>query len=103
MNFKTNPRLLFTMTFKLKNDTFKIRYFSLIIESVLAGVCKIKPDFYSVHPDFSRLHHVLIFLGYSLDFKLPPFKNPGRSLPKKISDSTLEKSGCRLNGRVCYV
>ena len=44
----------------------------------------------------------LIFLGYSLDFfliykyetqlffKLPPWKN---------SDSTLEKSGCRLNGR----
>ena len=84
--------------------------------------CKIYPDFYRVHPDFSRVpprpdfFRVLtwLFFFYYLQvsnpsfFKLPPWKKPGRSYPKKISYSTLEttrrgdtleKSGCWLNGR----
>ena len=38
MNFKINSRPLFTVIFKLKNDIFKTRDFSLLIERVLAGV-----------------------------------------------------------------
>ena len=44
VNFKINSRPLFTIIFKLKNDNFKTRDFSPLIERVLAGVnhCKIK-------------------------------------------------------------
>ena len=38
MNFKINSRPLFTTIFKLKNDDFKTRYFSPLIERVLTGV-----------------------------------------------------------------
>ena len=38
VNFKINSRPLFTVIFKLKNDIFKTRDFSLLIERVLAGV-----------------------------------------------------------------
>ena len=38
MNFKINSRPLFTIIFKLKNDSFKTRDFSPLIERVLAGV-----------------------------------------------------------------
>ena len=38
MNFKINSRPLFTFIFKLKNDSFKTRDFSPLIERVLAGV-----------------------------------------------------------------
>ena len=38
MNFKINSRPLFTTIFKLKNDNFKTRDFSPLIERVLAGV-----------------------------------------------------------------
>ena len=38
MNFKINSRPLFTIIFKLKNDNFKTRDFSPLIERVLAGV-----------------------------------------------------------------
>ena len=38
MNFKINSRPLFTVIFKLKNDNFKTRDFSPLIERVLAGV-----------------------------------------------------------------
>ena len=38
MNFKINSRPLFTIIFKLKNDNFKTRYFSPLIERVLAGL-----------------------------------------------------------------
>ena len=38
MNFKINSRTLFTIIFKLKNDNFKTRDFSPLIERVLAGV-----------------------------------------------------------------
>ena len=38
VNFKINSRPLFTIIFKLKNDNFKTRDFSLLIERVLAGV-----------------------------------------------------------------
>ena len=37
-NFKINSRPLFTIIFKLKNDNFKTRDFSPLIERVLAGV-----------------------------------------------------------------
>ena len=39
VNFKINSRPLFTIIFKLKNDNFKTRDFSPLIERVLAGVC----------------------------------------------------------------
>ena len=67
--------------------------------------CKIYPDFYRVHPDFYRVppcpdfSRVLTWFFSDLQvwnpvfFKLPPWKKPGRSYPKKFSDSTLEKSG----------
>ena len=38
MNFKINSRLLFTIIFKVKNDNFKTRDFSPLIENVLTGV-----------------------------------------------------------------
>ena len=38
MNFKINSSSLFTIIFKLKNDDFKPRDFSPLIERVLAGV-----------------------------------------------------------------
>ena len=38
VNFKINSRPLFTIIFKLKNDNFKTRDFSPLIEMVLAGV-----------------------------------------------------------------
>ena len=38
VNFKTNSTPLFTIIFKLKNDNFKTRDFSPLIESILAGV-----------------------------------------------------------------
>ena len=38
MNFKINSRPLFTIIFKLKNDNFKTRDFSPLIERALAGV-----------------------------------------------------------------
>ena len=38
MNFKINSGPLFTIIFKLKNDNFKTRDFSPLIERVLAGV-----------------------------------------------------------------
>ena len=38
MNFKINSRPLFTVIFQLKNDNFKTRDFSPLIERVLAGV-----------------------------------------------------------------
>ena len=38
VNFKINFRPLFTIIFKLKNDNFKTRDFSPLIERVLAGV-----------------------------------------------------------------
>ena len=38
MNFKINSRPLFSIIFKLKNDNFKTRDFSPLIEIVLAGV-----------------------------------------------------------------
>ena len=37
VNFKINSRPLFTIIFKLKNDNFKTRDFSPLIERVLAG------------------------------------------------------------------
>ena len=42
MNFRINSRPLFTIIFKLKNDNFKTRDFSPLIEKVLAGVTQIK-------------------------------------------------------------
>ena len=46
VNFKINSRPLFTVIFKLKNDNFKTRDFSPLIERVLAGVEKVwLPDF----------------------------------------------------------
>ena len=38
VNFKINSRPLFTIIFKLKNDNFMTRDFSLLIEWVLTGV-----------------------------------------------------------------
>ena len=38
VNFKINSRPIFTIIFKLKNDNFKTRDFSPLIERVLAGV-----------------------------------------------------------------
>jgi len=38
VNFKINSRPLLTIIFKLKNDNFKTRDFSPLIERVLAGV-----------------------------------------------------------------
>ena len=38
VTFKINSRPLFTIIFKLKNDNFKTRDFSPLIERVLAGV-----------------------------------------------------------------
>ena len=38
VNFKINSRPLFTIIFKLKNDNFKTRDFSPLIERVLVGV-----------------------------------------------------------------
>ena len=38
MNFKIEFRPLFIIIFKLKNDNFKTRDFSPLIERVLAGV-----------------------------------------------------------------
>ena len=43
MKFKINSRLLITVIFKLKNDNFKTRDFSLLIERVLAGVNMFSP------------------------------------------------------------
>ena len=40
VNFKINSRPLFTVIFKLKNDNFKTRDFSPLIERVLAGVSR---------------------------------------------------------------
>ena len=45
MNFKINSRPLFTIIFKLKNDNFKTRDFSPLIERVLAGVPSVYPAF----------------------------------------------------------
>ena len=42
MNFKINSRPLFTIIFKLKNDNFKTRDFSPLIERVLFGVSDLK-------------------------------------------------------------
>ena len=41
MNFKINSRPLFNIIFKLKNDNFKTRDFSPLIERVLAGVVSV--------------------------------------------------------------
>ena len=38
VNFKINSRPLFTIIFKLKNDNFKTRDFSLLIKRVITGV-----------------------------------------------------------------
>ena len=38
VNCNINSKLLFTIIFKLKNDNFKVRDFSPLIERVLAGV-----------------------------------------------------------------
>ena len=43
VNFKINSRPLFTIICKLKNDNFKTRDFSPLIERVLAGVWKDPP------------------------------------------------------------
>ena len=62
--------------------------------------------FYRVppHSDFYRVLTWFFFSDLQVwnpaFFKLPPWKKLGRSYPKKSSDSTLEKSGCRLNGRL---
>ena len=40
MNFKINSRPLFTIIVKFKNDDFKTRDFSPLIERVLAGVLR---------------------------------------------------------------
>ena len=53
MNFKINSGPLFTIIFKLINDNFKTRDFSLLIERVLAGVYTVKkfrriPHFFQV-------------------------------------------------------
>ena len=78
--------------------------------------CKIYPDFSRMppRPDFSR---VLTWFISDLQVWNPAFfqaatlKIPGRSYPKRIWDSTLEKSGhgstleksgCRLNGCVLW-
>ena len=54
-----------------------------------------------MHPDFSRLLYSLCFCFTSIKpsffFMLPSWKKPGRSYPKKISVSILEKSGCISN------
>ena len=45
VNFKINSRPLFTIIFKLKNDNFMTRDFSLLIEWVLTGVMQVcKPQ-----------------------------------------------------------
>ena len=49
MNFKINSRPLFTIIFKLKNNNFKTRNFSPLIERVLAGVTDLQ--FKYVHND----------------------------------------------------
>ena len=45
VNFKINSRPLFTIISKLKNDNFKTRDFSPLIERVLTGVMKVKFHF----------------------------------------------------------
>ena len=42
VNFKINSRPLFTIIFKVKNDNFKTRDFSPLIERVLTGVSILK-------------------------------------------------------------
>ena len=58
MNFKINSRPLFTIIFKLKNDNFKTRDFSPLIERVLSW-CDlydmIKTD-YSMNAAESNVH-----------------------------------------------
>ena len=44
MNFKINSRPLFTIISKLKNDDFKTRDFSPLIERVLAGVANTQEE-----------------------------------------------------------
>ena len=65
--------------------------------------CAMRPGFFSKGTWFFSIYKY----ETQFFFKLPPWKKPGRSYPKKFSDSTLEKSGrsvsleksgCRLNG-----
>ena len=49
MNFKINSRPLFTIIFKLKNDNFKTRDFSPLIERALAGVWGQRPREVTFH------------------------------------------------------
>ena len=85
MNFKINSRPLFTIIFKLKNDNFKTRDYSPLIERVLAGVWwivkirsntleqlkYIEKELYSFDASIcSKLHR-----GKSIDLLIPI--NPG--------------------------
>ena len=73
MNFKINSSPLFTIIFKLKNDNFKIRDFSPLIERVLAGV---------QWPEISR------------DQKIPGPKNPGILKPEKSRNKKSRDCEC---------
>ena len=61
VNFKINSRPLFTIIFKLKNNNFKTRDFSPLIERVLTGVPSEPSSFYHftlIHP-VSKLSPVI--------------------------------------------
>ena len=70
MNFKINSRPLFTIIFKLKNDNFKTRDFSPLIERVLAGVEQAKGGTYgkvTLGKNFGIEHFSQIFTGLVVD------------------------------------
>ena len=65
MNFKINSRPLFTIISKLKNDNFKTRDFSPLIERVPAGVVgsgeRAIPTIYPTHKFWQiDINHILI-------------------------------------------
>ena len=78
MNFKINSRPLFTIIFKLKNDNFKNRDFSPLIERVLAGVCSqetvdffvqnvMKPKLFESAFNFTRFLYFFQFMIHILE------------------------------------
>ena len=64
MNFKINSRPLFTIILKLKNDNFKTRDFSPLIERVLAGVMNGTYAFHSL--GLLRYPNILLLVLFPL-------------------------------------
>ena len=60
VNFKINSRPLFTIIFKLKNDNFMTRDFSLLIEWVLTGVGLLPVIFWGLRNNWYQSYNCTI-------------------------------------------